>query len=51
MVQMSNMSKEDAKELITDINGLMLEKYKIDGESINEFWGTMQIGYNAIKIA
>lgn len=51
MAKMSELSINDRGLLVEDINSLMLNKYKVDGTSINEFWDTLAIGIEKREIA
>ena len=44
MVKLCDLPEIARKYMISDISIIMKERYHIDSESINEFWGTVEIG-------
>jgi predicted SnoaL-like aldol condensation-catalyzing enzyme len=46
MVKMCDLSESARKEMVSKISWVM-SLYRIDKESINEFWDTVQIGIEA----
>ena len=47
MVKLFELSETAKKAFVSDVSGLLLDKYHVDIDSINEFWATLCIGMDA----
>jgi hypothetical protein len=50
-MKISEMSLEDRQRMVNDLSFRMLFYFKIDRESVNEFWETVGLGIEAKKRA
>ena len=48
---MCELSEMERQRMVKDINTTMGYNYRIDQESINEFWQTVEIGLQAREIS
>jgi len=44
MVKMCDLSESERKALVHEVMWIMIHRYHIDEDSINEFWDTVEIG-------
>ena len=43
-MELHELSQQERKNIITDINKIMSEKYNISDSSINNFWNALTVG-------
>ena len=51
MVKLNELSRTVRRAFVQDVSLIMAQRYHIDSESINEFWGTVEIGIIARRKA
>ena len=47
MVKLCDLSETGRKAFVAEVSWLMTHRYHIDSDSIDEFWGTIEIGIQA----
>jgi hypothetical protein len=47
MVKLFELSKTARKAFVSDVTGLLMDKYHVDANNIDEFWATLSIGVHA----
>jgi hypothetical protein len=51
MIKLCDLPENLQEKLVNDISDILQYRYQITEDSINEFWGTVQIGIEARKRA
>ena len=47
MVKLCDLSETARKAFIVEVSWLLKHRYHVDNDSIDEFWGTVEIGIQA----